>query len=424
MSIFDKLSFINETISVNGQPVNDDDSPDDVSPDYTGDNPEDEPSDDPNRDAPPATPDPPAPEEGDTPPEGGDAAPAPEPTEGGEDTADAPAEGEEEAPDYSTDSPEGDDAGGEEAPEAGDAPMAATAVAPEGDAGAGEDEAPDYSADSPEGGDEGETPDAGGDAAPDAGGGEDEAPDYSADSPEAGGDETPAADTGGDAPAAADAGGGEGEAPDYSADSPEGGGDAEGGAPDAGGGEGGEGEEEGEEGAEGGEEGTDPEVADAGEADEIDQLQKDVFADMTPAQIAIKDKEQKTQFITLFSDIASALERLNLVGRNSENMRTIEFVTRKFLELKDQVKDYLVYTYDNESYTKNTFNLNKFIAIYASLIELIENMVEEKKKLEGEMKTTTTTAESAFQEFFDFAGYLTQDIGTKYRYASITRSVG
>jgi hypothetical protein len=145
---------------------------------------------------------------------------------------------------------------------------------------------------------------------------------------------------------------------------------------------------------------------------------------MTPAQIAIKDKEQKTQFITLFSDIASALERLNLVGRNSENMRTIEFVTRKFLELKDQVKDYLVYTYDNESYTKNTFNLNRFIAIYASLIELIENMVEEKKKLEGEMKTTTTTAESAFQEFFDFAGYLTQDIGTKYRYASITRSVG
>lgn len=367
MSIFDKLSFINETISVNGQPVNDDDSPDDVSPDYTGDNPEDEPSDDPNRDAPPATPDPPAPEEGDTPPEGGD------------DTADAPAEGgEDEAPDYSGDSPEGDDAGGEEAPEAGDEPVATTAAAPEGDAGTGEDEAPDYSADSPEGGGDAEG------GAPDAGGGE----------------------------------GGEGEddAPDYSGDSPEGGGEE--GDPGA------EGGEEGEEGAEGGEEGTDPEVADAGEADEIDQLQKDVFADMTPAQIAIKDKEQKTQFITLFSDIASALERLNLVGRNSENMRTIEFVTRKFLELKDQVKDYLVYTYDNESYTKNTFNLNKFIAIYASLIELIENMVEEKKKLEGEMKTTTTTAESAFQEFFDFAGYLTQDIGTKYRYASIMRSVG
>ena len=140
---------------------------------------------------------------------------------------------------------------------------------------------------------------------------------------------------------------------------------------------------------------------------------------MTPAQIAIKDKEQKTQFITLFSDIASALERLNLVGRNSVNMRTIEFVTRKFLELKDQVKDYLVYTYDNESYTKNTFNLNRFIAIYASLIELIENMVEEKKKLEGE----TCTRESAFQEFFNFTKDLNQDIGTKYRYARIIHSI-
>ena len=140
---------------------------------------------------------------------------------------------------------------------------------------------------------------------------------------------------------------------------------------------------------------------------------------MTPAQIAIKDKEQKTQFITLFSDIASALERLNLVGRSSANMRTIEFVTRKFIELKDNVKDYLVYTYDNESYTKNTYNLNRFIAIYASLIELIENMVEEKKKLEGE----TSKTESAFQEFFDFAKDLNHDIGTKYRYAGIIHSI-
>ena len=331
MSIFDKLRFINETISVNGQPLNDDDTVEEVSPDYTGDNPEDEPSKDPNRDAPPKTPDPPAPAEDtpptDNPPEGGDGTPAtPEndtAPEGGEDAGD-------DAPDYTADSPEGD--GNENTPAGG---------------GEGGDDAPDYSADSPEGGDE--------------------------ENPEAGNGE-----------------GAEDDAPDYTEDSPEGG-------------------------NEGGEGTNDSEVADAGEDDEIDQLQKDVFADMTPAQIAIKDKEQKTQFITLFSDIASALERLNLVGRSSANMRTIEFVTRKFIELKDNVKDYLVYTYDNESYTKNTYNLNRFIAIYASLIELIENMVEEKKKLEGE----TSKTESAFQEFFGFAKYLNQDIGTKYRYAGI-----
>ena len=325
LSIFDKLRFINETISVNGQPVNDDDTVDEVSPDYTGDNPEDEPSKDPNRDAPPKTPDPPAPAE-DTPP--------------------------------TDNTPEG----GNETP----APTA------------GEDDAPDYTADSPEGGENEDTP---------AGGGEggDDAPDYTADSPEGGDEENPEAGNGE---------GAEDDAPDYTEDSPEGG-------------------NEGEEGT------NDSEVADAGEDDEIDQLQKDVFADMTPAQIAIKDKEQKTQFITLFSDIASALERLNLVGRSSANMRTIEFVTRKFIELKDNVKDYLVYTYDNESYTKNTYNLNRFIAIYASLIELIENMVEEKKKLEGE----TSKTESAFQEFFNFAKDLNHDIGTKYRYAGIIHSI-
>ena len=365
LSIFDKLRFINETISVNGQPVNDDDTVDEVSPDYTGDNPEDEPSKDPNRDAPPKTPDPPAPAEN-TPPtdnttEGRNETPAtPEndtatPPEGGEDAGD-------DAPDYTADSPEGGD---EETPDAGEPVATATNATPEGNTG------------------NEETPEAGDTPAPTAG--EDDAPDYTADSPEGGDEENPEAGNGE---------GAEDDAPDYTADSPEGG-------------------NEGEEGT------NDSEVADAGEDDEIDQLQKDVFADMTPAQIAIKDKEQKTQFITLFSDIASALERLNLVGRSSANMRTIEFVTRKFIELKDNVKDYLVYTYDNESYTKNTYNLNRFIAIYASLIELIENMVEEKKKLEGE----TSKTESAFQEFFDFAKDLNHDIGTKYRYAGIIHSI-
>ena len=392
MSIFDKLRFINETISVNGQPLNDDDTVEEVSPDYTGDNPEDEPSKDPNRDAPPKTPDPPAPTEDtpptDNPPEGGDGTPAtPEndtatPPEGGEDAGD-------DAPDYTADSPEGGD---EETPDAGEPVATATNATPEGNTGnegtpeagdtpaptAGEDDAPDYTADSPEGGGDEDTPAGGGE-------GEDNAPDYTADSPEGGDEENPEAGNGE---------GAEDDAPDYTADSPEGG-------------------NEGEEGT------NDSEVVDAGEDDEIDQLQKDVFADMTPAQITIKDKEQKTQFITLFSDIASALERLNLVGRSSVNMRTIEFVTRKFIELKDNVKDYLVYTYDNESYTKNTYNLNRFIAIYASLIELIENMVEEKKKLEGE----TSKTESAFQEFFDFAKDLNHDIGTKYRYAGIIHSI-
>ena len=380
MSIFDKLSFINETISVNGQPVNDDETVDDVAPDYTGDNPEDEPSKNPNRDAPPETPDPPAPVE-DTPP----ADNTPEEGDTGDNTED-------DAPDYTADSPEGDDAG-DENPDAGEPTATDTTAAPEGDTG--NEKTPDTGDNTP-GTENTPTEDNTGTDTPtgDTGGGENDAPDYTEDSPEGN-------DTGTEAPADNAAGEGEDEAPDYTADSPEGDGDT------------------GDEGKET-EDGTnDAEVSNAGEDDEIDQLQKDVFADMTPAQIAIKDKEQKTQFITLFSDIASALERLNLVGRNSTNMRTIEFVTRKFLELKDQVKDYLVYTYDNESYTKNTFNLNRFIAIYASLIELIENMVDEKKKLEGE----TSKTESAFQEFFSFVKDLNQDIGTKYRYAGIIHSI-
>ena len=68
------------------------------------------------------------------------------------------------------------------------------------------------------------------------------------------------------------------------------------------------------------------------------------------------------------------------MNRTSDNIRTIEFITRKFMDLKDMVKDSLVFTYDQKSYVQNQIDLQKFISIYAGLAQMIEELGEASKE--------------------------------------------
>lgn len=326
------LSFIlNEEITVGGKPLGGDDK-EDPAVDYTKDDAD-----------PAAKPEDPA-TTADTPP--------------ADDTGT-----EDDAPDYTNDAPEPAADTGDETPPADDAgttpPATDTAdtetpptVDGETPDPGTEDDAPDYTADAPE-------PDAGDTETPpatDDTGNADAAPDYTADSPD-GGDTGDAGDGGGAAggDGASDDGSGEGgdddENPDYTGDSPE---DA---ADD------GSGEDVGD--------GT----AQASPLDdEINQMQSDVFANLSANQISIKVKELKTQYVTLFSDIDGVLERLSQITRKEENITTLQFLNKKFLELKDMVKDALVYAFDDKSYVQNQVTLQELMAIYINLVQIIEEL--------------------------------------------------
>ena len=178
-------------------------------------------------------------------------------------------------------------------------------------------------------------------------------PDYSGDTgedddPDAGGDDT--GDEDGEEP------------PDYSDDVGDEGGEGEDDTGDDDAGDTGGGSSSGD---------VDPELGDA---------EKDIFSDLTASQMAVKAKELKSQFVVLHSDLVSILDRITSVSRTKENIRTIEFITRKCMELKDMVRDALVYTFEQKTYTQNKIDLERFIGIYAAIIRVIEGMNTDKNK--------------------------------------------
>ena len=108
--------------------------------------------------------------------------------------------------------------------------------------------------------------------------------------------------------------------------------------------------------------------------DEIKQLETDLFSDLSPAQIALKQTELKTQFITLYGNIDMAIDRLSKVNRIEANIRPLEFVAQKLLELKDLVRDSLVDSYDTRSYVENMIILQRQMAIFSTLTNILDEL--------------------------------------------------
>jgi hypothetical protein len=126
--------------------------------------------------------------------------------------------------------------------------------------------------------------------------------------------------------------------------------------------------------------GTGDDVQGGGEGDdEIKQMETELFSNMSPEQIEIKQTELKTQFVSLYANIEKCIDRLSKVNRVEDNIRPIEFVTRKLLELKDLVRDSLIQSYDTRSYVENQIILQRHMAIFSTLTNILEELGKNKK---------------------------------------------
>ena len=159
---------------------------------------------------------------------------------------------------------------------------------------------------------------------------------------------------------------------DYTDD--EGGGDE--GVDDMGGGEEGENDMGGEEGGDTGEDtgGDNYDTTDSGGDNEIQDLEKDVFSDLSDEQMAIKDRELKSNFSNMYDIIIDMEERINDISKDANMIKPLEFVSNKLSELSDQVSDYLSYTYSTRTYTENMINYNTFISIIEQINEILEQI--------------------------------------------------
>jgi uncharacterized protein YutD len=93
----------------------------------------------------------------------------------------------------------------------------------------------------------------------------------------------------------------------------------------------------------------------------------------------IKIANVKQSFIDLFNDISETLERLSVVNKSSDILEMINFITVNLSELKTMLKDFITNTFDTKSLVENQISLQRFIAIYAMNVKIIEKISAKKK---------------------------------------------
>lgn len=141
-----------------------------------------------------------------------------------------------------------------------------------------------------------------------------------------------------------------------------------------------------EEDEEGGEEGGDDiggedtgDMGDTGGNDPVKDIESEIFANMSSEQLAIKNKELKNRFLTMYNDIQNIMDRLNEIPKTVEIIRPLAFIFRKLDYTADMIVDYVTDTYDTLGYVENEINYNKFYSILIGIDNMFQEVIKKNK---------------------------------------------
>ena len=140
--------------------------------------------------------------------------------------------------------------------------------------------------------------------------------------------------------------------------------------------------EDGEGSGDGGDDGTTGDgTDDAGsdEASELQQLETELFSNMTPEQIKLKNIELKTQFVNLYDSIDKTINRVNKIPKTDENVKVLSFVTKKLMELQDLVKTNVTQTYNTKTYIENEVDFQHSLAIFNTIGKILDELGKKKQ---------------------------------------------
>ena len=114
--------------------------------------------------------------------------------------------------------------------------------------------------------------------------------------------------------------------------------------------------------------------------DPLQQMEKEVFADLTPQQIEIKTKELKKNYQSLFEFLTVSIEKLNQSSRTSYDANLLDFLMRKLISLKELTNNAIVYTFDTRTYVSNKIELQRLILATNMIANLLNEVLEARIK--------------------------------------------
>ena len=152
----------------------------------------------------------------------------------------------------------------------------------------------------------------------------------------------------------------------------------------------GDGSEDGEEGDSSTDDGTgeemDPGIEDDSTNDPNDklkELEKSIFDQLSTEQKALKTKELKTLFNSVYDKCAEIINTISSADRNPEQAKVYDYVMNSLTDLQKYIKDYLFNIYDSKTYIENMVQLQKYLTVLdtvSNIFEEVKNSSEQENK--------------------------------------------
>ena len=169
----------------------------------------------------------------------------------------------------------------------------------------------------------------------------------------------------------------------------------------------GDGSEGGDE--EGGEDAGDSDNPEGGDEsqpeDELGQAEKELFKDLKPEQIALKERELRERFQDLYQVVAESIDKLNKVTKTTYDSNMLDLILRQLINLKDTILHSITKAFPTRTYVQNKIELQKLATIFNAITNSVRNIYE------ARMSKMMQNSKKKPLRGRDLDIYFTQDLG-------------
>lgn len=108
--------------------------------------------------------------------------------------------------------------------------------------------------------------------------------------------------------------------------------------------------------------------------DDLKKIESELFSNLSPEQMAIKNTELKERFITIYTTIGSTLVRINDIPKSKDNIELLKFVTDKLLDLRDLVDYNITTVFQTRTYVENNIVYQQCLSILDSISAILASI--------------------------------------------------
>ena len=118
---------------------------------------------------------------------------------------------------------------------------------------------------------------------------------------------------------------------------------------------------------------------DSDSATSLEDSEKDLFKDLSPHQMVIKNTELLRNYIDLYDTIIIIINDVEKIEKTSENIEQLDFVNEKLVELKDIINYTISKTYITRTYVENLTHYKQSLLLLSQINLILKQLIQKTK---------------------------------------------